>query len=403
MGTSRRNRQRLGVAFIIVLLTGCSTGTAPQFAPSSAIPSGAPAARFAARGKLGPVLTAPENGTITGWDVSATGDYGLLSAGYKKGTALEAFDLKTAKVTTIGTYQAPDQGKFYRQLIVLKILADGTALVDDLAFDPQNFHRDDSFPTADPAQNAKTTGRWTPPHRENLLVEWVAVNQATPTNAIVVDHNHLSGRGGGLQLLLSGVAAGGFAHPIRIPPHEVFEPPYLVAQDTATGQTILPAQLGGDPFNPFIPPEFDIYDKTGKYTIFFPQIGSGSVMGIAIDPATHTMCSTTSEDSDVEFYDLKAKTGFAVTFPGLTGEGLGGGAVAVDPLHHLFIVTQPSAASGGSIVYAYDEKGNLQEEITGFNFPNRYSAVFAYVAVNPKLRIGYATGPSSDQIQSFTY
>jgi hypothetical protein len=29
--------------------------------------------------------------------------------------------------------------------------------------------------------------------------------------------------------------------------------------------------------------------------------------------------------------------------------------------------------------------------------------VFAYAAVNPSLRIGYASGPNTNQLQSFTY
>jgi hypothetical protein len=182
------------------------------------------------------------------------------------------------------------------------------------------------------------------------------------------------------------------------------QPPYDVAQDTSTTHIVVPMQLFSYPFDPFESPSFDLLNpKTGKFTIFSPNAGSGSVMGVAIDATTHRMCTTTSEDSDVEFYDLKAQTGFAEPFPGEGGEGLGGGAVAVDPVNHLFIVTQPSAPSGGSIVYVYDEQGNLQETITGFNFPNTFSAVFAYVAVNPNARIGYATGPTDDQLQSFTY
>jgi hypothetical protein len=115
------------------------------------------------------------------------------------------------------------------------------------------------------------------------------------------------------------------------------------------------------------------------------------------------MCTTTEDEADVEFYDLTEQTGFAVPFPGSGSELNAGGAVAVDSINHLFIVTQPTAPSGGSIVYVYDEKGSVQKTISGFNFPNEYAAVFAYIAVNPKLRIGYATGLTADQLQSFSY
>jgi hypothetical protein len=41
--------------------------------------------------------------------------------------------------------------------------------------------------------------------------------------------------------------------------------------------------------------------------------------------------------------------------------------------------------------------------ISGFNFSNTFPALFAYVAVNEKLRIGYASTANADQLQSFTY
>jgi hypothetical protein len=115
------------------------------------------------------------------------------------------------------------------------------------------------------------------------------------------------------------------------------------------------------------------------------------------------MCTTTADDSNVEFYDLKAQTGFAVPLPGGSGEGTGGGSVAVDETHHLFLVTQPAGFLASASVYVYDEKGNLQESVGGFNFSNTFAAVFAYIAVNPHLRIGYTSTANADQLQSFAY
>jgi hypothetical protein len=115
------------------------------------------------------------------------------------------------------------------------------------------------------------------------------------------------------------------------------------------------------------------------------------------------MCTTTSDDSNVEFVNLSKQTGFAENLPNGAGEGSGGGAVAVDELNHLFIVTQPAGVLKSASVYVYDEQGNLQESITGFDFENVGAAVFAYVAVNPNLRIGYATTANGAQLQSFSY
>jgi hypothetical protein len=403
----RRNQLKLAAFVAAALLGGCSAGS--QLMPTRV--SGSPgAANAAVRGRagiLGPVLTTPGDGTITGWDVDQTEGVGLLSAGYNGGTRLEAFDLKTAKITKLGSFQSGGGGSIIRQYILLRILANEVALVDDLDFHYKGFQRRDTFPTVSPISRAKITGRWNPPHRRDLLLNpnegWVAVNQSTTTNAIMVDRNIL-GRKGGIRVYVSDVEANTFSPQDRLLPNEELGTPALVAQDTVTNQVVVPMQIFTYPFNPFEAPSFDIEDlNSGKHFIFSPNVGSGSVMGIAIDETTHSMCTTTSEDSKVEFYDLKARTGFAVSFPGTTGEGLGGGAVAVDETNHLFIVTQPTAPSGGSIVFVYDEKGNLLETITGFRFSNFSAAVFAYVAVNPKLRIGYATGPTPDQLQSFSY
>ncbi|MBV8067303.1 MAG: hypothetical protein JO113_04945 [Candidatus Eremiobacteraeota bacterium] len=406
MGMCRRNRLQLAAVIVVAVLAGCNAGS--QVSPPAAGAGSTTRAGIRSAGAaLGPVLTAAGEGTITGWDVDQTEDIGLLSAGYNNGTRLEAFDLKTAKITKLGSFQPGGRGSVTRQYIVLRILANDVALVDDLDLHSKDFQRTDTFPTVSPISRAKVSGRWTPLHRKNLLVDpnegWVAVNQSTTTNAVMVDQNFIGPRGG-IHVYISDIEANTFSPQDRLLPDEELGTPILVAQDTVTSQVIVPMQVFTYPFNPFEAPSFDVDDrKSGKHAIFSPSVGSGSVMGVAIDETTHTMCTTTSEDSDVEFYDLKAKTGFAVEMPGEGGEGFGGGAVAVDETNHLFIVTQPSAPSGGSIVYIYDEKGNVQETITGFNFPNTFSAVLAYVAVNPKLRIGYATGPNADQLQSFSY
>jgi hypothetical protein len=209
-----------------------------------------------------------------------------------------------------------------------------------------------------------------------------------------------------LQLLVSNVGANSFQSPIALPTtHQVFETPNIVAQDTAANIAVVPTQLfNSSIFDPFEPPSFDIYNyATQTHRIFSPNVGSGAVQGIAIDSTTHMMCTTTAEDSNVEFYDLRAGTGFAVNLPNGGGEGTGGGAVAVDELHHLFIVTQPAGELASASVYVYDESGTLREAIGGFDFSNRFAAVFAYVAVNPTLRIGYVSTATADHLRSFTY
>lgn len=407
MERSASNHRPVTAAIALVLLADCSAvgSGGAQLVPASA---NRPAARIAStnssQGALGPLLTAANGGTITGWDVDTAKNYGLLSAGYKTGTALETFDLKTAKITKIGTYQPPGHKNVLRQLVVLKILANDVALVDDIAFNSSTFRRNDKFPLVNPAYKAITKGHWTPPHRKSLVTEWVAANQDTTANAIMALKNSGGHKSAGVQLYISGVEQDSFGKLFHPPSSQIFGPPYDVAQDTSAGQIVIPMQIFSYPFDPFEAPSFDLLDpETDKYTLFSPNVGSGSVMGEAIDPATRIMCTTTATDSNVEFYDLKKQTGFAENIPGGEGQGTGGGAVAVDEINHLFFVTQPAGVLSSASVYVFDEQGNLQESIGGFDFSNVFSAVFATVWVNPSLRIGYATTANPDQLQSFTY
>jgi hypothetical protein len=83
----------------------------------------------------------------------------LLSAGYKNGTRLEAFELKRAKVTKLGSFQKGGGASVYRQLIVLRILANDLALVDDLKLYLSDLQRHDTFLTVSPISRATVSGR----------------------------------------------------------------------------------------------------------------------------------------------------------------------------------------------------------------------------------------------------
>jgi hypothetical protein len=119
------------------------------------------------------------------------------------------------------------------------------------------------------------------------------------------------------------------------------------------------------------------------------------------------MCTTTIGDHDVEFYKLSTGKGFAVQIPILYSGGPlnGGAAVAVDQVHHLFLIAQLTStfSSNGSTVIVYDEKGHLVEYINGFEFLNQFSPVIPRIAVNATQRLGYANGPNENELQEFTY
>ncbi|MBV9645912.1 MAG: hypothetical protein JO043_00440, partial [Candidatus Eremiobacteraeota bacterium] len=56
-----------------------------------------------------------------------------------------------------------------------------------------------------------------------------------------------------------------------------------------------------------------------------------------------------------------------------------------------------------SAIVVYDEKGNMVEAITGFNFSNTSTVIPVRVAVNPSTRTGWVNGPNINQLQQFTY
>jgi hypothetical protein len=124
----------------------------------------------------------------------------------------------------------------------------------------------------------------------------------------------------------------------------------------------------------------------------------GSADGIA--------CTTTELDFSVEFYNLKKKSGFAVTLPGATSQLQSGSDVEFDPVHKLFFVAQSVSSTGsGSSIQVYDTKGNLVESLNGFNFSNAFNVVFTHIALHPSNRSGDGDGPDPGvtEIQSFTY
>ena len=139
----------------------------------------------------------------------------------------------------------------------------------------------------------------------------------------------------------------------------------------------------------------------------FTGVGTGTVAGVAVDPNTGIACTTTSIDYSLEFYNLAKHTGFAQPVPGIGGQINAPAAVAVDSLHGLFVVTQPrlSTQAHTSSVLVYDEKGDLVEEIDGFD----YMPVNPGLAINPRQRIGYVTlvnpneFPLVNLLQKFSY
>jgi hypothetical protein len=204
------------------------------------------------------------------------------------------------------------------------------------------------------------------------------------------------------ELLVSNVAKNAFHPTLHFPEGQIWYGPQIVGQDTHLHQAIVGAQA----YNSNLP-DFIVFDlRNGKVSTFGTVNGFGAFEGLAVDSGTDTMCTTTSADYSVQFYNLKTHQGSTEQLPGAGGELQSGAAIAADPVNHLFLVSQPissASPSGGSTIYVYSETGTLEETLNGFSFSNVASAILERVEVNGKTRQGYVNGPNGNDLQSFTY
>lgn len=203
----------------------------------------------------------------------------------------------------------------------------------------------------------------------------------------------------------SDVAANSFGlvFPITSPIFNTGVPPVMVF-DSERNQVI----LGHDFPSPFIlPPRIGVVNlTTGKFTMTKGR-GLGEINGMAVDSVDGVLCTTTSFDSAVQFYDLIAKTAFSEHLPGGGMNSLGSGLeVAFDPMNKLFLIAQPfsGTASSGSSIQVYNTAGTLLESIDGLNFQGGFNVFPIHITLNPSQRLGYVDGPDlTTAIQSFNY
>ena len=142
-------------------------------------------------------------------------------------------------------------------------------------------------------------------------------------------------------------------------------------------------------------PEFGLVDLVSGKASYFTGLGLGYINGIAVDSEDGIACTTTNNDGNVEFYDLKTQTGFAEDLPGGATGLQAGQDVEYDPIHKLFLVGQPISTTGpGSSIQVYDPQGNLVESVNNLSFAG-------YIALNPKIRGGFLATPVG--LRSFTY
>ena len=167
--------------------------------------------------------------------------------------------------------------------------------------------------------------------------------------------------------------------------------PYLTpvfALDTKTNTAVLAGDVG---CIEGCSPDIGLVDLASGEFSHFQGLGVGSANGLAVDSEDGIACTTTAEDANVQFYDLKTKTGFTELLPGATNGRIQSGTdVEYDPIHKLFLVGQPfsSTAAEGSSIQVYDPKGNLVESVNGFG-SSTLNLSFSYIALLPKQRSGF--------------
>ena len=381
----------------------------------SGLPAQSPAAHSAGLhrrgGVLGPVVTSQFGGDIFGWDIDQNGNDGLLTETVQERVgvlnAIETFDESTGTITKVVRKTEPPNANV--EPVADAIAGSDVGIVDVARLEIHSFERNDFFQLIDPVTGNKITAKSKPRSVLGIVPNFFTNNQASSSQVMMVLYPNKRGDDA-VGLYTYDTVRNAWGKRLKFPRRFLFENgfPNYAAVDVATNEAVV-GYLMRSRYNPHESPTFYVMDAaTGKHLRSFYGLGYGFPNGMAIDPTTDTMCTTTTGDMDVEFYQLSTGKGKAVQIPRYNSVGAltQGAAVAADPIHHLFLVAQRNSTfspSGGSTVIVYDEHVKLVEHIDGFNFLNNYTVVVPHLAVNPANRTGYVNGPALNQLQEFTY
>jgi hypothetical protein len=355
----------------------------------------------ASRGPVGPgnvVVHSALGGFILGYDIDQTGTEGILSEAVplsdgNANVAVETFDQRTGKIIKIIDELQNSKDDF----VTFGIFGNHVGLtefehVTTLYVDKR------IYGVSNPLDSNKFTGKWTPPFSKATdIISGAATTQGFPTTAMIGFENTVNDFSS--YVFSSNVAANTFGPVIQVT-DTVFDwdNSPVMAMDTATNQAV----LGGSNGCYGCTTEIGFVNLTTGEQSEFEGLGFGFINGIAVDSNTGIACTSTEDDFSVEFYDLANQTGIIVVLPGANNQAQSGEAVAVDPIHKLFLIGQEfsSTAPSGSSIQVFDERGNFVESINGLSLP----ASPAYMALNPGKRAGYViVTPALTTLQSFTY
>ncbi|MFY9737891.1 MAG: hypothetical protein WAK11_02455 [Candidatus Cybelea sp.] len=377
---------------IAVVVAGCGAATpAPSLTPAV---SNAPPSR--ATVGLGKVLESRDGYQIAGFDIDRNGTDGVFATG---GT-VETFDQNTGKILKSFPNKDPRGTSYTMNAISLGDIA----LVTRYVVPKGSIYAKRYYDVMNPVTANKFTGSWTPPVKD-IQVEQMGPNQVTSSTALyAIELKHQDSP----LLIVSDIAKNSFSKIVHLPAagFSLGNSPQL-AQDTATNQAIFAYSPDRGAVGGVAPVNALVDMKTGKITQFNGlnngYFTAGDVNGIAVDPKTDIEATDTELNAQVEFYDLGKETATAVQLP-CTGTGsqlASGQGIVNDSVNGLFLVTEPEYCNGGGsgAIVVYDEKGDLVETITGFNF----AIAEPPPVINPGNRMGWALGPHLNQLQQFFY
>jgi hypothetical protein len=365
---------------------------APLFAPVSSSPLGARLHHSVGLGKL---LATKDGGQIFGFDIDRTGSDGVLATA----SDVETFDQNTATITKTLPKKLPP-GTSYS---VDAILAGDVALVTRYVVPKGQIFAKRFYDVMNPVTKGRFTNVWTSPIRD-INVQAAGVNQTTSTDALFAIELKKQDKP---VIVVTDVAKNTVSKVIHLDPNlfGVGNDPQF-GQDTTTNQAVIALSPDGGAVGGQPPLNVIVDLSTGRETRFNGlnngPFHAGDVNGLAVDSTTGIAATDTELNAQVEFYNLAQQSSLAVQLPctGDTSQTNSGSGIANDPVNDLFLVTETSNACGpGSAILVYDEKGNLVETLSGFQFAIGEGAP----AINPATRTGWAFGPGFNQLQQFFY
>ena len=332
-------------------------------------------------------------GTIFGYDIDQNGTEGVLTEAQtlingNTLNAVETFDQRTGKIIkVVRKTETLDED------VTLGVVGTSVGLIEHdhvsgIYVVGRTYHM------MNPLGGNKYTASWTPGLKADQIIMGVSRNQGTSTNAFFVYDNTLNPHN---FVFASNVAANTFGPRVKLTnPLFNFGVPPVLAFDTTTNQAVVAQDYG----SPTDVPLIGVANLATGKVVTFNGVGLGFVNGIAVDSEDGIACTTTEIDFNVEFYDIKKRTGFSEPLAEANSQLNSGADVEFDPINKLFLIAQPISTTGSSSIQVYDPKGNFVESLNGFNMPGD-TVIPIHIALHPSNRSGYVDDVAG--IRSFTY